>query len=373
MAERLLLSAILIGLMMTTSQAQVPDSREKILLAYYPSWLAEALPPAAIDFKLFTHIAHAFLLAKADGTPVITERVPDAELTAAAHAAGVKVIISLGGWGSDSYYAPMIRSEEAMRRHVEEVVRIVGEYGYDGVDLDWEHPDDAVDRKAFSFLAKAFRMALDELGERDGRGYELSAAVNPSAWAGQWLDEAVLRETMDYLNIMTYDFSGPWGDHANHHSPLRSVSSFSDREWPSVESGMRYWWEDKSFPRNRLNVGIPLYGRGFEGTQPCGPNPGKGKRWRYSEFGFSDVPGLIKTGWTREWDEKAGIPWLYSPDRKDVAGYDDPESIAGKTRWAKENGFRGVFFWALGHDRMADKSQPLLEAAAKAFGATHGR
>lgn len=351
----------------TAMGAMAETGGGRILLAYYPSWLMESLPPSSINYGVITHVAHAFLLAQEDGTPVENERVPSWDLTETAHRHGAKAILSLGGWGSDRYYDPMVGSEEAMRRHVTKVAKIVDERGYDGVDLDWEHPNDARDREAFSFFAREFRAALDDLGKRRGRKYELSAALNPSEWAGRWLDEKVLAATMDYLNIMTYDFSGPWGDHANHHSPLRSASSLSDREWPSTESGMRYWWQAKGFPKDRLNVGIPLYGRGFEVRRPFLPNGGRGKRGKLSEVGYRDAVRLIGAGWTREWDAKAEVPWLYAPDGSAVVGYDDPESVAGKTRWARENGFRGVFFWALGHDLLDDKSQPLLEAAAKAW------
>ena len=365
MPARLLLSAILMAVPAMSATAETGGG--PIRLAYYPSWLAEWMPPSTINFGLLTHVAHAFLLAKEDGSPVPTGRVPSRELTSAAHGAGVKVILSLGGWGSDRYYAPMVQSEAAMRTHVQEVVRIVAEHDYDGVDLDWEHPDDARDREAFAFFAREFRAALDELGKERGRSYELSAALNPSEWSGRWLDEKALAETMDYLNIMTYDFSGPWGDHANHHSPLYSASAHSGKEWPSVERGMRYWWEKKGFPKDRLNVGIPLYGRGFRAAQPYRPNPREGRQWERSELGYRDAAALIRGGWRREWDAPAGVPWLYAPDGTAVIGYDDAESVAGKTKWARENGFRGVFFWALGHDYLDDKSQPLLEAAAAAW------
>ena len=48
-----------------------------------------------------------------------------------------------------------------------------------------------------------------------------------------------------------------------------------------------------------------------------------------------------------------------------VIGYDDAESVAIKTEWAMEQGFRGVFFWQVAADRLPDGSHPLQEAARK--------
>ena len=57
--------------------------------------------PRDINFRLYTHICHAFLVADGEGQVRTGRNVPSRELTAKAHQAGVKVIVSLGGWGWD--------------------------------------------------------------------------------------------------------------------------------------------------------------------------------------------------------------------------------------------------------------------------------
>ncbi len=71
----------------------------------------------------------------------------------------------------------------------------------------------------------------------------------------------------------------------------------------------------------------------------------------------------MKEGWTRRWDEETKTPWLISPDKSMVIGYDDAESVAIKSEWAMKQGFRGVFFWQIGGDLLADGTNPLQEAA----------
>src|SRR5271154_3114599 len=72
------------------------------LLAYY--WMeaktqTPAYSAAQIPFRKLTHIAHSFLAIdpKADGGIVIDPALLEPALISGAHAAGVKVLISIGG------------------------------------------------------------------------------------------------------------------------------------------------------------------------------------------------------------------------------------------------------------------------------------
>jgi chitinase len=76
---------------------------------------------------------------------------------------------------------------------------------------------------------------------------------------------------------------------------------------------------------------------------------------------------LKDQGWTRRWDDETKNPWLLSPDRSIVIGYDDAESVKLKSEWAMKQGFRGVFFWQVAADRLPDGTNPLQEAARKAW------
>src|SRR5271170_7120296 len=55
--------------------------------------------PRDIHFPLYTHICHAFLVADGEGKVQPGRNVPSRELTSRAHQVGVKVLVSLGGWG----------------------------------------------------------------------------------------------------------------------------------------------------------------------------------------------------------------------------------------------------------------------------------
>ncbi len=164
---------------------------------------------------------------------------------------------------------------------------------------------------------------------------------------------------------MAYDAAGTWSDRADHHAPLFAPSADRVPGAGSAEASMKYWM-NRGWPANRLKLGLPSYGRGFAASKPY-EKIKKGEILPISSVAYKEVPGLMAQGWKRQWDEESQAPWLLSPDGTQIIGYDDEESIGAKVRWAKEQGFYGVFFWALDKDRLAHGKHPLLEAAAKAW------
>lgn len=336
-------------------------ARGKVFVGYVPG------PPRDLDYRLYTHLCQAFLVPNADGTLRERRGVPSRELTAEAHRAGVKVLISLGGWGPDREFAAIVANPEAEDRFVAGVLKIVGEADYDGIDLDWEYPDTAAEIPGFERLTRRFRKGLDEIGAAKGRGMLLTMAVSANPGTLRWLDRDLLVETMDWLNVMTYDMAGPWLPYAGHNSPLFGSSKAPGGRRHSVEAAMMYLVKERGMPPDRLAVGIPLYGRGFAVKEPYALTEGAPKA-RMPEGNYANLLRLLDEGWTRRWDDETKTPWLIAPDGSAVIGYDDAESVSLKADWAMKQGFRGVFFWQVHGDRLPDGSHPLQEAARREWG-----
>src|SRR5262245_43071971 len=64
--------------------------------------------PEKINFGLYTQLCHAFIVADDDGTIRPNRSFPSNELVVDAHHAGVRVLISLGGWGWDKQFAAIV-------------------------------------------------------------------------------------------------------------------------------------------------------------------------------------------------------------------------------------------------------------------------
>ena len=98
-----LLFCVSVCLLAGTALAQTSPSPKR-LLGYYPEWSKFNNPPFVysadqIPYTQLTHIAHAFVLlpAKADGTLKVPAGYVEPALIVKAHAAGVKVLVSIGG------------------------------------------------------------------------------------------------------------------------------------------------------------------------------------------------------------------------------------------------------------------------------------
>jgi chitinase len=289
--------------------------------------------------------------------------VPSRKLTTEAHQADVKVILSLGGWGMDKEFAALTSKEASYERFVTTVMKMIDEFDYDGIDLDWEFPDNPTEAKNFNRLARRFRRDLDLLGRKKDRSFLLTMAVNASPGLSKWLDTDVLLETMDFINVMTYDFYGGWSQQAGHHSALFESSK---AKGASTKKAMAYWHQVKGIPKDKLLVGLPLYSRGFAAPKPYDKVNREAPR-AFQALAYRQLHGLIKDGWTYTWDDETQNPWLTSPKGDYVHSYDNEKSLAIKTHWAIQQDYRGIFFWEIKQDRLEDGSNPLLEASRKAL------
>ena len=320
--------------------------------------------PKKINFNLYTHLCHAFLVADEDGMIRPSQGCPSRQLVADAHKAKVKVLISLGGWGWDKQFTAIVSKAEAEDRYVKSVMAIVDEYDYDGIDLDWEYPNTKEKMVGFDRLSRRFRQELDALGQKKGRhlSQTMAASANPSTL--KWLSNKLLLETMDWVHVMTYDYAGDWTSYAGHHSPL-FASSKQPGGRHSTELTMKYL-VDRGMPANRLAVGLPLYGRGFAASEPYAATKKGAKVQGVKEGSYNNIDKLIKEkGWNRKWDDETKNPWAIAPDGSAVIGYDDAESLSLRTDWAMKQGFRGVFFWQISGDLQPDGTNLLQESARK--------
>ena len=170
---------------------------------YYTGWQQDLMPPAAVDFGAMTQLVHFSVIPNDDGTldrrtnGLTAARVHDA--VSAAHAAGKKILFSIGGYPSrERFESAMSAPNEA--RFIESIAAFLSSNRYDGVDLDME-PMSPSDAPLFTKFAADLRAKLDTMAPRP-------LLTTTALWTPEIF--ARVAGLVDEINVMTYGLSGPY-------------------------------------------------------------------------------------------------------------------------------------------------------------------
>jgi chitinase len=329
---------------------------------YWSKYQTPAYSHAEIPYHKLTHINHAGVSFNADGSLTVPQGFIEPELNNRAHAAGVKVMLLLGGDFSG------IESSGAVQTLVDNVAAFAEQYRYDGVDLDWEYPATTVDRRFLVDVMSRLRKSNPE--------YTLSIDVAP--WGGYGYDLRHLQVSIDYFNIMMYDCAGPWTAYGQLNSPI-----FWDRHDPapwecqpggSVKETANIFL--KNVPAAQLNMGTPFYGYHYTNiNQLFGLCPNSA--WTSDgacdntvltvNYGTDLKHRINREGWQTYYDPIAFVPYMLKTDgRNGYITYDDAFSTYLRVWYSDwDRGLGGTFMWSLDAD-FDGHSQDLLDAMYQA-------
>jgi chitinase len=367
-ARRAFALVLMGGLMAASAVAQAP----KRLIAYYHSGGLKATPRYSADqipYRKLTHLIHVVVLPSkaADGTVEAIEDALEPALVPKAHSAGVKVLVCVQGAAGS--FSRVAADEGSRKRFGESLREFVDKHGYDGVDIDWEVPQGAADVANCTKLMQAVRAALP------APRYLLSMAT-PST-PGHWgeFDFPGLTPLLDFYNVMTYDFHGPWTNHTGHNSPLFSSSSDTGHDG-SLDDSVNLYLNQFGVPPEKINLGTAFYGYEFP-VAGLSAECNCEKTTVSRKYGPEIKPHLNRGGriresdqgkWVRHFDPVAMAPYLvHDSDPAVFLTYDDPESTARKVVYALQvRDLGGVFMWELSQD-YDGASQDLLDAMYAAF------
>jgi len=341
----------------------------KRIVADYGYWSKDQTPPyaaAQIPFAEITHVIHAGLVVdrKADGSIDVPAGLIEPALMSDARAAGVKVMILVGG--SAATFGTVAATVTLRAALVANLAAFVGQYGYDGVDIDWEYPTTQSDRRAYTGLMRDLRGALP------APGYLLSADVPP--WGGRAYDFSGVEPLLDFFNIMMYDVAGPWTNDGQLNSPI-----FDDPANPEPQGNARQAIDKFTnvyhLAAEKLNMGTPFYGYEYRNVaglykrcKPC-----NGKTVLSEPYGTYIEQRVDRDGWIEAYDRAARVPYLLRRDGKPgFITYDDAASTYERVSYSVwGRGLGGTFMWSVDQD-YDGHSQVLLDAMYDAVVAGSG-
>jgi len=308
----------------TITPSGTTPSKDFKIVGYYPSW--EPDKTDRIQYDVLTHINYSFAIPTSDGKILALEN-PDLakKIIADGHANGVKVMIAIGGWSYngtplENTFVQATNTDAKIASFTAAIMDVVNTYGFDGVDMDWEHP-----RTGAASATQYQKLMLSLRKELDKQNGLLSSAVlsGVSADGVVFYDSAAhsdaVLNAVDHLNVMAYD----GGDGDRH-------SSYSF----AVNCG-NYWAKTRKMDPKKVVLGVPFYGR---------PS-------------WESYDNILKAN-----------PNAYNTDVSMINGlqayYNGIPTITAKTQWAKANA-GGIMMWEVSQDTL-DKSKSLLSTIGNA-------
>lgn len=182
--SRLLLPSILcLGQILTggrqCTESQGPNilsTTSAVVICYWETWAGSRsgsgkFEVSNIDPNLCTHLNYAFFGVSQDGGIKSSDSSIDDDLGYISQAVGLKsknpslkVLASVGGWGEGSeIFSQMARDTDKRKNFVNSALELLSTHGFDGLDVDWEYPNQrggiAEDRSNFVTLLRELKEA----------------------------------------------------------------------------------------------------------------------------------------------------------------------------------------------------------------------
>lgn len=258
----------------------------------------------------------------------------DEELILAANSQDTAPILVLTpldekGRFSNELVSQMLNNPTARENLINELLTVMSEKGYYGVDIDFEYvlPEN---KEAFINFISQVKEAMS------AAGYKVFVALAPKTSATQ---EGLLYESHDYKRIgeiadyvllMTYEWGYTYGPPMAV-APLNKVKEVLDYAITEI-------------PPEKIIMGVPNYG--YDWSLPFLRGDDKARSLGNQEA--AQMAMDLRAGIL--YDDVAQSPYFYYTDqdgREHVVWFEDARSIDAKLRTASEYGFAGIGYWNL--------------------------
>nr|XP_015836414.1 PREDICTED: chitinase-3-like protein 2 [Tribolium castaneum] len=224
-------------------EEDVPKIADFRLVCYYNFPSADGgLQPESLDPFLCTHINVAFARVGPNGVQLTRDelRVLQTVVGLKQVNGDLKVLVSVGGAGNDGGYSGMVLNHASRKVFIRSVIDLVRNYSVDGVDLDWEFPNESPgkDRNQkvhFVQLLEEFRMAINKQARHKfivtvAYDYHFYTKLTPFTGLNSPLYPAM--EDKGYFSTLNINFTA-------------------------------HYWVSKGMAREKIVIGLPAYGHTF--------------------------------------------------------------------------------------------------------------
>ncbi|WP_239993836.1 glycoside hydrolase family 18 protein [Photobacterium phosphoreum] len=394
-------------------------NRTYVVAAYFPDWKVytpnNPYSASMIPAEKLTHLIYAFLAAcgpvdsspenikkiiktqcadKPIGTAIILDEYAALQIKLAGETATsvsykgnfgqlkalsnkyphLSILPSFGGWTLSEPFHTIAVDPTYRQTFINTAVALITKYDFfDGIQIDWEYPGGhglsgkgrnqiTQEREAYSLLIEELRQKLDNLGRKNNRHYQLSAAISADTKILPGIDWANVSRHLDQLYLMSFDFLGNWSQVVGHHSNLYSTPNTPNNI--SVENLVNVLIK-KQVTKKKIIIGSPFYGRGWQGVDFISSTKlenlsslgGLRKGSDIKDPGYFNYNDISKyflknpnLGYRYYYDEHAEAAVLYNQKNKEYISFEDKRSLKAKADYVKQHELGGVFGWEITSD-----------------------
>ena len=287
------------------------------VVGYLPSYRFDS--NEKIDYCKLTHLNLAFANPGSNGKLIIND-FSGVVVRARNENSNIKIYISIGGgYLTDeqaSIWSNSIDIKDNRPIIINEIVSFVVDNSLDGVDVDLE----------WQYVTSGYSNFVIELKSAlSAKGKGMTAALPGTTKFDNITQEAL--QTFDFINIMAYDFTGPWnptasGQHSSYNNAVESIN----------------FWKNTGISQSKLTLGVPFYGYDFSNSS------------NVTSFTFGQ---MISTNNSYSEIDNVGMKY-----------YNGRPTIKSKVKLASEQ-VSGIMIWELGQDSFSDYS--LLKTIHKEY------
>lgn len=335
--------------------------------------------PQSLPASKVTRVFYAFADIQADGTVVSSDTYADLEkhyptdswgdVNSTSNAYGcvkqlyilkkqnrnMKVLLSIGGWTYSSKFSPVAADATMRQTFANSAVELITDWGFDGVDIDWEfnaYDATSADAQNIILLLQALRTAFDAWSAQYAPGYHFLITVASPAGPltyGQW-NLASMDPYVDSWNLMAYDYAGSWDSYSGHASNIYPLPANPNATPFNTDQAVTAYIKSGIAPA-KIVMGLPLYGRSFDGTTGLGQSytgVGAGDGLGAGQWRYKNLP---RVGATEYYDTVARAAYSYDSATAELISYDNKQSTTAKSQYLMSRGLGGAMFWEASDDK----------------------
>lgn len=334
----------------------------KKVFGFLPYWEQSSGAHNNIRYDLLTHLACFDFLVQLDASIATPAGWPWTAEINAAHAQGVKVIMTVvnfgGGDGADAVVWELITNPTKKTLFFNNVKSLIETYNLDGVNIDFEGM--ATNHRGAEL--NAFLSDLTTFIHVELPGKEVSFDGPAVNWGG-WDIEGLV-DSVDYVVIMAYDYTSANSANSGPVAPLIHHTSWKRFVKRTIETGT-YAVPTANNPE-KLIMAVPYYGQHWKTETSVSESATishvSSTRYRNTVTEADSHGGFI-------WNSDFEYPWYRWTDGTNwnQVWIDNELSISKKFDLAIANNLGGVGMWALNYDGGRPELWELINTK---FGAT---